>query len=163
MDLQSLVGQTFFENEFYELLLFEIEENFSKHLDKYIHFYFDRTPDKKIKISEIVFFKTSNELDKTSRKIIEKKEWFEIIESHGHIDLVLVRFDRTGSVSVVYRNSPLFGDSTRTQEWKMGWADEKPSLGRPLTPEEIRKGFQELAGIFEDQIEKQKLGPKKAV
>ena len=157
MDFERLIGLTFFENEFYELLLFEIEENFEQHSNKYLHFYFERTPDKKISITELVFFKNSAKANQKNRANIEKKEWFQIVLNHGHIDLMLVRFDRSGFVSFVDKNS------TRTQDWRLGWADERPSLGRPLTPDEMRRGFQELAGIFEDQITKQKLGPKKAV
>ena len=157
MDFERLIGQTFFENEFYELLLFEIEQNFEQHSNKFLHFYFERTPVKKIRITEVFSFNNSEEMDKTARSIIEQKEWFEIDQNQIHINLYLVRFDRTGFVSSIQKNS------THTQEWKMGWADEKPWLGRPLTPEEMRKGFQELAGIFEDQIVKQKLELKKAI
>ena len=156
MNFELLIGKVFQENEFYELLLFEIEENFELHYPKFIHFYFDRTTDKKIKITEIVFFESSEEIDKKSRTIIEKKEWFEIAHNHKHLDLLLCRFDRTGSVSSVWK------DETRTQDWRTGWADEGPDLG-PMTPDEIRQGCLELAGFFEDQQELQKLRSKKAV
>ena len=157
MNFEGLVGQTFFENEFYELLLFEIEQNFEQHSNKYLHFYFERNKDKKIKITELVFFSNSDISNKINRANIEKKEWFEIVQNHNHIDLYLVRFDRTGFISSIWK------DSTRTEDWKHGWADEKPGLGRPMTPEEIRQGCLELMGIFEDQMELQKLRSKKAI
>ena len=155
MDFASLVEQTFSENEFYELLLFEIEENFEQFFSKFMHFYFDRTEDKKIKITQVVYFKDDSEMDKKARSIIEKKEWFHIYENHGHIDLMLVRFDRTGKVSVVRENE------TRTEDWSLGWADEEPHT--PMTRDQIRQAFQELAGVFQDQQELQKLRSKKAV
>lgn len=156
MNFDTLIGQTFQENEFYELLLFELEENFEENFSKFIHFYFDRTEVQKIKITEVVHFSDTNEIHKKSRSIIEKKEWFEIAKNHCHLNLLLCRFDRTGFVSSIWK------DSTRTQEWCHGWADEGPDLG-PMTTEEVRLGFQELVGIFQDQSELQKLRSKKAV
>lgn len=155
MDFQKLIGQTFQENEFYELLLFEIEENFTQYFSKFIHFYFERTSDKKLKILEIVYFKDSVELNKKSREIIEKKEWFGIAQNHNHLNLLLCRFDRTGHASSVWK------DSTRTQDWCFGWADEEPYV--PMTQEEIREAFQELCGVSLEQQELQKLRSKKAV
>lgn len=155
MDFENLVGQTFSENELYELLLFEIEENFEQFFLKFIHIYFDRTEDQKIKIIEVVYFKDDIVMDKKARTIIEKKEWVHIYENHGHIDLMLVRFDRTGKISVVRKNE------TRTQDWCLGWADEEPH--KPMTQDEIRRAFEELAGIFQEQQELQKLRSKKAV
>lgn len=156
MNFENLIGQTFFEDEFYELLLFDIEENFEQYFSKHIHFYFSRTSDMKIRITELAYFKKSKEMDKKSRAIIEKSEWFEIAQNHNHFNLLLCRFDRTGFVSSIWK------ESTRTQEWQHGWADERPDLG-PMTPEEIRQAVQELSGFFEDQQELQKLKSKKAV
>jgi len=123
MIFEDLVGKTFQENEFYELLLFDIEENFEQYFSKFIHFYFDRIEDKKIRINEVVYFIDSKELNQKGRKIVEKREWFEIAENHNHFNLLLCRFDRTGFVSSIFK------DSTRTEEWKLGWADERPDLG----------------------------------
>ncbi|MDZ4660561.1 MAG: hypothetical protein SGJ18_02960 [Pseudomonadota bacterium] len=156
MKFENLIGQVFFENEFYELLLFDIEENFEQYFSKFIHFYFDRVEGKKIIITELAYFKDSKEMNKESRKIIEKKEWFEVCQNHNHFNLLLCRFDRTGFVSSVEK------DSTLTQEWRRGWADEEPDLG-PMTPDEIRQAVRELSGFFCDQQELQKLRSKKAV
>lgn len=155
MDFEKLIGKTFQESEFYELLLLEMEENFKQHFSKFIHCYFDRIEDKKIRITEMIYFKDSKEMDKKSREVIEKREWFEIAENHGHLNLLLCRFDRTGFTSSIWK------DSTRTEEWSHGWADEKHH--KPMTSDEIRKGFQELAGFFQDQQKLQKLRSKKAV
>lgn len=155
MNFEQLIGRTFQENEFYELMLYEMEDNFAENFSKFIHFYFARAEDKKIRITEMVYFKDSKEMDKKSREIIEKREWFEIAENHGHLNLLLCRFDRTGFTSSISK------DSTRTEDWSHGWSDEKPH--KPMTPDEIRKGFLELAGFFQDQQELQKLRSKKAI
>ncbi len=155
MNFENLVGETFSETEFYELLLFEIEENFEQYFSQFMHFYFDRSEYKKIKITAVFYFNDDAEMDKKARSMIEKKEWFEIYDNHGHIDLLLCRFDRTGTRSVVRK------DETRTEDWRSGWADENPH--KPMTRDEIREAFQELMGVFQDQQDLQKLKSKKAV
>lgn len=157
LKFETLVGQVFFEDELYELLLEEIEDNFDNFYSKFIHIYFDRVEIKKIRVTQIAFFKDSKEINQVERKLIEKREWFHIGENDNHFNLLLCRFDRTGFLSSIWK------DKTRTEEWAQGWADELPELGRPMTPEEIRQGFRELMGIFEDQQEKQELRNKKAV
>ena len=156
MNFENLAGKIFQENELYELLLFELEEKFEQYFSKFIHFYFTRTADSKIKVTEITHFKNSTEMNKKSREIIEKREWFEIDENHNHLNLILCRFDRTGFASSIWK------DSTRTQEWARGWADEGPDLG-PMTPDEIRQAVYELSGYFKDKQELQKSKSKKAV
>ena len=155
MDFKNFIGQKFYENEFYEILLFEIEQKREQYFSKFIHFYFDRTDDKRIHITELAYFKDATEMDQKSRSMIEKKEWFEVYDNHGHIDLLLCRFDRTGMRSVVYE------DKTRTEDWGVGWADETPHT--PMTRDEIREAFKELAGVFQNQQDLQKLRSKKAV
>lgn len=155
MDLAEFIGQTFFENEFYELLLFQIEENREKFFSKFMHFHFIRSCGK-IVITELVHFKDDVDMFKKARTNIEKQEWFEIYDNHGHIDLMLCRFDRSGKRTVFYIN----GD-TRTHNCSLGWADETPH--RPMTRDEIREAFQELAGVFNTQQEQQSLSPKKAI
>ena len=155
MNLKNLVGKTFQENEFYELLLFDIEENFEHYRAKNLHIYFNRTENTKIEITEVIYFKDDLEADNKSRSIIEKKEWFEIVQNHNHINLLLYRLDRTGFVSSIWKNS------TRTEEWRHRWADEDPDL-EPMTPAEIRQAVLELSGFFTDQQELQKLKSKKA-
>lgn len=157
MDFQSLVGKIFHEKELYEILLFEIETNFEQYFSKAVHFYFDRMADQKIRVTEVFYFSDADKMDKISRTIIEKKEWFEFYEHHGHVDLRLVRFDRMGWLSIVWSK-----DETLTHESGLAWADEYPDEG-PMSPEEKREAFQELAGHFEDSMELQKLRSKKAV
>lgn len=156
MEFKNLVGKTFQEKELYELLLFDIEENFEQYTSKYFHIYFDRTENYKIKISHVVYFRDSTEMNKKSRTIIEKKEWFEVGQNQNHFNLLLCRFDRTGFISSIWK------DQTRTEDWCHGWADEDPYLG-PMTSDEIRQAFMELSGFFIDQQEIEKLKSKKAV
>ena len=155
MTLKNLVGKTFQENEFYELLLFDIEENFEQYSSKFIHFYFERIETNKIKITHVVYFKDDTENNAQGRSIIEKKEWFQISQNQNHFNLLLCRFDRTGYVSSIWK------DHTRTEDWCHGWADEEPDQG-PMTPDEIRQAFMELSGVFIDQQEVEKLKSKKA-
>lgn len=156
MNLSSLIGKTFQENQLYELLLFDIEENFAQYSSKHIHFYFDRIKNDKIKVTQIVYFRSSVEIDLKDRTIIGKQEWFEVTQNDDHFNLLLCRFDRTGFASSIWK------ESTHTQDWCLGWADEGPDLG-PMTPKEIRQAALELGGFFEDQQELQKLKSKKAV
>ena len=156
MTLKSLIDKTFQEKELYELLLFDVEQNFEKYFSQNLHIYFNRTQNNKIIIAEVVYFKNDIEADNKSRSFIEKKEWFEIIQNHDHINLLLYRLDRTGFVSSIWK------DSTRTEDWRHRWADEGPDLG-PMTPDEIRQAFMELSGTFIDQQKLQNLKSKKAV
>ena len=155
MNFQDLVGKTFQESELYELLLFELEENFENNFSKFIHIYFDRVESNKIRVTELVHFQDTMTMDKKSREIIEKKEWFEIDENQCHLNLLLCRFDRTGFTSSIWK------DETRTEQWQHGWADERPR--KPMTAEKIRLACLELMGVFQDHQEKQKLRSKKAV
>lgn len=155
MNFDDLVGKDFQENEFYELLLYDLEENFGQNFSQFIHFYFERTQEKKVRITEVARFNSSNEMNRKSREVIEKKEWFEIDGHRNLLQLILCRLDRTGWASSIRK------DSTRTEEWSRGWADEEPH--EPMTREEIRLAFRELAGFFGDQMDLQKLRNKKTV
>lgn len=161
VDFQSFVGKIFGELEFYELMLFEIEENLEDYLTKNVHLYFDRLPAGKIQITEIRYFGSSKEMDRYDRQIIEKKEWFELYENglHGeYCNWWFCRFDRTGKVSSVYADK-----ETITSPWKHGWADEHPMYGQPMTEEDIRRGIMELCGAFEESVQLFPLRSKKSV
>ena len=142
MSIHSLVEKMFQENELYELLLFDIEANFEQYYSQFIHIYFNRVENDKIKVIQIVYFNDDIAADTKSRSIIEKNEWFEIVRNHDHINFLLCRFYRTGYVSSIWK------DHTRTQNWSHGWADERPDLG-PMSPEEIQQAVLELSGFFQ--------------
>ena len=156
MKCENLIGKTFFENEFYELLLFDIEENFEQYASKYIHFYFRRLAGKKIMITELAYFDSPKEMDNLNRKIIEKREWFEIEKKHNHISLTLCRLDRSGTLSIIEK------DSTHTQDWQHGWGSERHYSG-PMTPNEIRQAVLELSGFFDHQQGQVNLRSKKSI
>jgi hypothetical protein len=157
MDLKSLVGQTFSESDFYELLLTDIEDHFDEYWSHFVHIYFEREDFTKIKISDIVFFQNIFEMTNESKKIIEKKEWYEIAENNGHhFNLLLVRFDRTGFMSSIKR------EATHTEEWSRGWAVENPA-SPPMTSDEMRQAFLELSDLFSEQMTTQDLRSKKAI
>lgn len=157
MNLNDLVGKTFQERELFELLQFDIEENFERYALIYVHMYFKRTGGSEIVITEITYFENSDEIYKKSREQIEKKEWLEIAQNENHFNLLLTRLDRTGYLASIRKDKP-----TISHDWKRGWLDETPDQG-PMTPDELRQGFLELAGVFLGQQELEKLKSKKAV
>ena len=157
IDFQSFVGQVYGEQEFYELMLFEIEENLEQYLKKNVHFYFDRSPDGKIQIVEVGHFQNFKEMDQCNRAIIEKREWFELCENEEHCNWWFCRLDRTGTVSSI------FHEKTYTSPWKHGWADEYPGYDQPMTEEELRRGIMELCGVFEEATQSPPIRPKKSI
>jgi hypothetical protein len=156
MNFESLIGKTFAEQEFYELLLFDIEENFDQYQSKFMNVYFESQPEQMIKIIEVKYFNDSHEMNQIERKNIEKRSWFHIGENDDHFNLVLIRLDRTGKLSSIWK------EHTRTEDWCFGWADED-SHTSPMTPEEIRLGVLELCGFFEVQQDLQKSKSKIAI
>ena len=157
MNFDELIGQTFSENELFELVLFEVESHYDQHFSDSMNIFFERIENQKIKVTQITHFENLDALDKHERQNIEKKEWISIDTSHGNIRLMLCRFDRTGQLAVVSKTG------TRRQESHLSWFDEYDFYGKPITEEEMRLGFQELCGVFQNHESKQKLKPKKAV
>ena len=149
MNFNQIVGQTFQEQAFYESLLFEIEANLEKYAFQYIQFYFDRLNGGLICITEVEWHQDTYIMREKSKKNIEKREWFQIYGHPGHMYQFLCRLDRTGLVSVIKKNH------THTQPWKMGFFE--------FTSIEIKQGFQELAGLLQEQSQLQRLRPKKAI
>ncbi|MBC7740714.1 MAG: hypothetical protein H7061_00855 [Bdellovibrionaceae bacterium] len=150
------VGQTYLEEEFYQKLLFAMEENIGECFKIFTNYFFENTVDNKIRIIEIVDYKTFREMQNECRKNIEKKQWFELYENGGRLNLLLCRLDRTGKYSVVSE------DNTRTQNSFQSWADEYPPQ-KPMTQDEIREAVMELSGFFKAHIEQPKLSSKKAM
>lgn len=157
MDFQDLIGGEFTENELYESVLFQVEENFDHYFTKYIHLYFQRVTMKRIRITQVMNFRTEEDLQQRSRQIIEKMEWLEVTRNCNHINLILCRLDRSGQASTVRKDRP-----SETFDWCHGWADET-HCQEPMTPEEIRLAFQELSGLFEHPQSTALLRPKKSV
>jgi hypothetical protein len=153
MDTNNLCGKIFSENELYELLLFELESNFSHFYGQNIHIYFDRQENQKIKITEVLYFNSDEDCDNYARKAIEKKEWYEITNVGKHLNLILTRLDRSGQFSAIFQ------DYSRTQIDVRYWRDELPEH-KPMTEEEIRQAFRELSGMLDDTESSR---PKKAV
>jgi hypothetical protein len=153
MDNSNLCGKIFSENELYELLLFDIESNFSHYYGLNLHIYFDRIENQKIKITEIIYFKNKNDLFEHSCSVVGKRNWFEITPVGNHINLYLTRLDRNGKYSAIFK------DRTRTEEAGRCWPDEMSDY-KPMTEDELRQAFRELAGMFE---EPQNSRSKKAV
>jgi hypothetical protein len=153
MDTNNLYGKIFSENELYELLLFDIEDNLISYSSLNVHIYFDRVENQKIKVTEVIYFSNINESHKQARAMTGKREWFEIAENEEHSNLYLTRLDKTG------RSSSIFEEFTHTDESTRGWPDEFADH-KPMTEDELRQAFRELAGMFE---EPQNSRSKKAV
>lgn len=155
----ELTGQTFSENELFEVVLFEVESDYDQHSSDCMNIFFERIENKKIKVTEIIRFEDIAALDKCERQNIEKKEWISVDGKSGSIRLMLCRFDRTGELAVVYNDNT----RTRREESHLSWLDEYEDYGKPLTEEEMRLGFQELCGVLQSNELKQNLKPKKAI
>jgi hypothetical protein len=145
MDFQSLVGQTFHENQIYGLLQFEVEENFDSYIGKFLMMYYEPLPEGNLKIAEFVISEGREDYFKAKRKYHGKRAWLEIYDNHGHIDLHLCRQDTSGKMSIVRKTH------TYAQEVNGRWfADEDVDPNAPpMTPDQIRQGFRELMGIFD--------------
>jgi hypothetical protein len=156
MNFNNLSGKIFSENELYELLLFDIENNLNSYSGLNVHIYYDRVENQKIKVTEVIYFSNITESHKQARAVTGKREWFEIAENEEHSNLYLTRLDKTG------KSSSIFEEFTNTDESTRGWPDESANH-KPMTEEEIRQGFRELAGMFEEPQYSQISRPKKAV
>jgi hypothetical protein len=154
MDLRSLVGQTFHENQIYELLQFDIEENFGSYMRKYYLMYYEPLAEGYLKIIEFQEFLSHDDYYKIIRRDLGKRSWLEIYENHGHVDLTLTRPDTSGKLSVVHETH------THFQEMRgQCFADESMDPNRPkMTPEQRRQGFLELIDLLNshEQMSKSK-------
>ncbi len=154
MNFDELIGQTFHENQIYEMLHFEIEQNFKNYFSKFIHIYFEHLDAGQICILEIVYLADEKTMYITNRQILGTKGWLEIYHHSKHMELMICRKDRSGKFSVM-------GPSmNHTQTFQR--ADFTPlEITRELTPEEERAAFAELAGMFDEHVQLSK--PKIAV
>ncbi len=146
MDFSNLVGQTYHENQIYELLQFDIETNFDFYMGKYFLMYFEPLSEGRLKITELLTPENEDDHYKIKRRDLGKRAWLEAYENHGHIDLQLCRQDTSGKLSIIWKTR------THSQEVRgRCFADDGIDPNRPrLTPDEIRQAFRELMGIFDD-------------
>ena len=154
MNLEVLVGKTFEENCLYEVLHFDIQQNFKSYLSKFVHIYFDHLEASQIRINEIRHLEDQKALYVVNRQIIGVKSWIEIYDHFNQIDLMICRQDRSGKFSII---GPTLNF---TQIFRYRCFDRYDHIKSP-TPEEARQAFAELAGIFDDHVEISK--PKIAV
>jgi hypothetical protein len=157
MDFQILVGRSFTETELYELLLFELEDNFTKHLGINLHIYFERLGNSRIKVVEFVRFEDDGEMIKVSRSLLEKREWLEIEGNYGILNLLLCRFDRTGWLSSIQSEGIV-----HTQPWCESAVGER-SVSAPMTGDRICLAFRELAGFLKGHQDLKNLKFKKTI
>lgn len=156
MSFDKWIGQTFLEAELYESVLFQMEENFEQYLGQRLHLYFKRGNCGKVQVSGLAEFESDSAIYRENRRLIGKQEWIEIDARWDHINVLLCRLDRTGTLSSVHR------DFTRSQDWMRSWVDELPSQ-EPMTPLEIQDAFRELAVYTERFHATTKLRSKKTI
>lgn len=154
MDLSKLIGQIFHDDHIYEILHFDIESNFKVYAGKFIHLYFTHLDNGYIRIDALAQFQDQDLLYAAKKKILGQMAWLEIYEHGHHIDLTIVRKDRSGKISIIGPRINL------TQKFREESYD-LPVRSEPMTAEEIRRGFAELAGFIENHEELSK--PKKAM
>ena len=155
MDFTQLIGQTFIENNLYEILQFEIETNFESYFGKYVHIYFDSLGGNQIKVTGVVHFQNEDEFYVADKAMRGKRDLFCIYENHGHIDMLLHHVDLSGRISVIRK------DHTFVQEGGFEYLED--SDYKPMTPDEMRLAFQELAELLGMQVKGQSSKAKKAV
>ncbi|MBC7420837.1 MAG: hypothetical protein H7328_08915 [Bdellovibrio sp.] len=159
MDFNSLVGQTYdHEMEFHELLCTDVENHYDTYVETFVHFYFYRLPNNKIKIAAFVRFGDKADMLKMCRAIITHKESYEVHNACNHIQVSLCRFNQFTTTSAIHKDP----SENFTVEGGIEYID--PDLQTPpMTPEELRLAFQELAGCFRGELEDQKSRLKKAI
>ncbi|MBC7421676.1 MAG: hypothetical protein H7328_13185 [Bdellovibrio sp.] len=155
MDFKCLIEQIHDEHELYEQLLAEVEDYFEKYLTTFVHFYFERLPQNKIKITDVCYFGNSESMFKVIKNILGKKEWYQIYHNHGHVDLWKCKLDTKAKVSVIYK------ERTHTENTGIRFLDTENHI--PMTRDEIREAFQELCGVLQVDAEKKNLITKKAI
>ena len=156
MDFNSLQGKIFDESELFEIIFFEIETCKEKFFNRFTHLFYENLSNGKIQITEVLEHCDRNELYKTSRESLTKRNWFEIRQSNADIDLLLCRKDRSSRIAIARPIGPFRQDGG--ERW---YLDEFPPEP-PMTEEEKKLAFLELAGML-DHANSHKSVPKKAM
>lgn len=144
MNFNELINKTFTEDEIFELLVFEVEEDFENYLGKHCHLNFEPLAENRIRITELLTFRDADEAQIVNRANLDKNNWLEITDNFGHVDVVLTHADRSHRFAVIYKDKETYHQSGRSY----CFTDELDDL-TPLTEEEMREGFAELAGCLE--------------
>ena len=142
--MKDLVDKTFTEDEIFELIVFEIEENFENYLGRHFHLNFILLENSSIRISKLLTFSDADEAHVINRANLDKHNWLEITDNFGHVDVVLTHADRSHRFAIIHRDEETFYQSGKFYSF----ADEFNNSG-PLTEEEMREGFAEMAGGLE--------------
>lgn len=145
MDFKELINKTFTEDEIFELLVFEIEENFENYLGKHCHLNFELLSGSVIRITKLVNCKDADESYIQCRAKSDKMNWIEITDNFGHIDIRLTHADRSNKLAVIWNDDR---DTYHHSGKSYSYGDEWGEMA-PLTEEEWREGFAELAGCLE--------------
>ena len=96
MYYETLIGKPYFEEELYEVVLFELEKNTAFYFDKYFHLKLEILPNGKFVIKEIVYFTDRAIAREISRNQHGKVAWFKI---RGSADQVTSKTNSTAHFS----------------------------------------------------------------
>ncbi len=155
MDFNTLTGQIYNEFSLYEEILAEVEDHLEKYFITFVHFYFERLTNNRIKITKVCYFKNSEAMFKVSKAILGNKEFYQVYHNHGHVDIWKCQMDRKSKISIVYK------DKTHTEETGIDFANLKDHV--PMTKKEIREAFQEFSEILSEENNAQHSTAKKAI
>ena len=144
MDLKELVNKTYTEDEIFELLVFEVEENFQHYLGKHFHLNLQRISNALIRVTELIEFKTNDETCLQNRANVDNTTWIEVTDNCGHVDVALTRIDRSYQFAMMNQDKDTYFQSGKYCSFGGEAVDTTP-----LTEEEMREGFAELQGCLQ--------------
>lgn len=153
--LEKLVGMMGDENTLFETIVFEVESDYDFYHTNHFVIPLKVLENNQFQIESVLWQKDYPEDARPDADFLKKRFWFSNVGKSKRIDMFFHRTDMSVKCAEIFRD--------RDWELWLGYAmdpDEPPP--RELTPEEIRRGFQELCGILQDDIEI-KSKPKKAM
>ncbi len=140
MIFEELINKVFTEDKLFETLLFDIEAKFEGYVGKYIHLNFDLIEASLFRVLSITYFETEDDMYAMFRKKLDIEAWIQIAWNTGHVDLELTRKNRSYRIALVESGKETFEQKGSG----FCFVDEFADAG-PLTEEEFRLGFAELA------------------
>lgn len=154
MEFKDLVGRTIDETALFNEVQFEIECDREKYLGQSYTVFFERIKGQTVRVTEVVHYLDPEQLHVVNKASFGKREWLNIEGFVTRVSIQLCRLNQSGRLANVRENI------TNVQETGFGYVEENR---KPITPEEHREGFIELAKIMGYQIDLEKLRTKKAV
>ena len=145
MEIKDLVNKIFTEDEIFELLVFEVEENFEKYLGRHFHLDLQLQNNSFVIVTRLTLFNNNDETCIRNRAIVDKAYWIEVTDNGGHVDISLTRPSRSHRFAIVHAQKDTFFQDGSYRSFGNEFEDDTP-----LTEDEMREGFAELAGCLEE-------------